>query len=348
MDAGTSLRTSVLLVALLAVGSVGCERAPSPNNAPPLQVPAGVADPLPSWNDGANKKSILEFVARVTDKGGREFVPVEQRIATFDNDGTLWAEQPLYFQMLFMLEQVRAAAPKHPEWKTNSAFKALEAHDEKALAQMGHKPLLELIAVGNSGMSVDVYDRTIRDWLATARHPVTKRRFTDMVYQPMLELLAHLRANGFKTFIVSGGSVEFMRPWVERAYGIPPKQVIGSQTDVTFTFEGDQPTLTRDARIAFIDDGPGKPEGIYRHIGRRPIFAFGNSDGDQQMFQYTASGVGAHFVGLVHHTDGQREWAYDRESHVGRLAGALDEARRRNWTVVDMAADWKVIYPDEK
>jgi haloacid dehalogenase-like hydrolase len=224
IDAGTCLLTSVLLVALLSVGSVGCERTPSPNNAPPLQAPAGIADPLPSWNGGANKKSILEFVARVTDKGGRDFVPVEQRIATFDNDGTLWAEQPLYFQMLFMLEQVRAAAPRHPEWKANSAFKALASHDEKALAQVGQKPLLELIAVANSGMSVDVYDRTIRDWLATARHPVTKRRFTDMVYQPMLELLAHLRGNGFKTFIVSGGSVEFMRPWVERAYGIPPSK----------------------------------------------------------------------------------------------------------------------------
>jgi phosphoglycolate phosphatase-like HAD superfamily hydrolase len=287
-------------------------------------------------------------VQAVTDKKSKEYVPPVERIAVFDNDGTLWSEQPLYFQFVFMLEQLKAAAPKHPEWKDNAAFKALAAHDHKALAEMGQKPVLELLAVANSGMTVGDYDKTIRDWLAKARHPKFKRPYTDLVYKPMQELLAYLRANGFKTFIVSGGSVEFMRPWAEKAYGIPAEQIIGSQQEVKFEMKDGKPVLTREPKLAFIDDGPGKPVGIYRHIGRRPIAAFGNSDGDLQMLQFTAAGPGQRLMLLVHHNDAEREYAYDRASHIGKLDKALDEARANNWIVVSMKSDWKKIFAFEK
>lgn len=305
------------------------------------------ADPLPSWNDGAVKTGIVSFVHAVTDPGGKDFVPPTERIATFDNDGTLWSEQPLYFQFVFMLEQVKAAAPKHPEWKDNEAFKALVAHDMAALARLGQRPILELLAVANSGMSVEAYDKTVRDWLSTARHPKFKRPYTDLVYKPMQELLAYLRANGFKTFIVSGGSVEFMRPWVEQAYGIPPEQVVGTQQEIEFTLQDGKPVLMREPKIAFVDDGPGKPVGIYRHIGRRPIAAFGNSDGDQQMLEITAAGAGKRLALLVHHDDADREFAYDRTSHIGKLDKAWDEAQAKGWAVVSMKSDWKRIYPFE-
>jgi hypothetical protein len=243
-----------------------------------------------------------------------------------------------------MLDQVRAAAPKHPEWNDNPAFKALAAHDREALARLGHKPVLELLGLANSGMTVAAYDRTIRDWLATQRHPKFKRPYTDLVYKPMQELLAYLRASGFKTFIVSGGSVEFMRPWAEKAYGIPPEQVIGSQQEVRLETKDGKPVLLRDPKFAFVDDGPGKPVGIYRHIGKRPIAAFGNSDGDLQMLQVTAAGEGRRLAVLVRHDDAAREFAYDRESSVGRLDKALDEARANNWVVVSMKSDWKRIF----
>jgi len=262
----------------------------------------------------------------------------------FDNDGTLWSEQPLYFQFVFMLDQVKAVAPKHPEWKDNPAFQALVAHDMAALEKLGHKPVLELLAVANSGMTVGEYDKTIRDWLATARHPKFKRPYTDLVYKPMQELLAYLRANGFRTFIVSGGSVEFMRPWAEAAYGIPPEQVVGSQMEVKFEMKDGEPVLTREAKIAFVDDGPGKPVGIYRHIGKRPIAAFGNSDGDLQMLQVTAAGEGRRLVLIVHHDDADRESAYDRDSHIGKLDKAWDEARAKKWIVVSMKRDWKKVF----
>jgi phosphoglycolate phosphatase-like HAD superfamily hydrolase len=303
---------------------------------------------LPSWNEGETKARIVTFVQAVTDKKSKEYVPPVERIAVFDNDGTLWSEQPLYFQFVFMLEQLKAAAPKHPEWKDNAAFKALAAHDHKALAEMGQKPVLELLAVANSGMTVGDYDKTIRDWLAKARHPKFKRPYTDLVYKPMQELLAYLRANGFKTFIVSGGSVEFMRPWAEKAYGIPAEQIIGSQQEVKFEMKDGKPVLTREPKLAFIDDGPGKPVGIYRHIGRRPIAAFGNSDGDLQMLQFTAAGPGQRLMLLVHHNDAEREYAYDRASHIGKLDKALDEARANNWIVVSMKSDWKKIFAFEK
>ena len=300
-------------------------------------------DTLPSWNDGPSRQAILSFVAAVTREGGPDYVAPPERIAVFDNDGTLWCEQPRYNQLVFMLDQVKAAAPKHPEWKSNAAFKALVAHDEKALAAMGQKPVLELLAIANTGMTVEAYERTIRDWLATARHPRFDRPYTDLVYVPMQELLAYLRANGFKTFIVSGGGVEFMRPWVEKAYGIPPEQVVGSIAEVKFELKDGVPTLTRLPKVAFVDDGPGKPVGIYRNIGRRPIAAFGNSDGDQQMLEATA-GPGKRLMLLVHHDDAKREYAYDRDSKIGKLDTAWDEAKAKGWVVVSMKDDWKRIF----
>jgi len=302
------------------------------------------AQPLPSWNEGPAKQAIVKFVNDVTTQGSPIFVASEDRIAVFDNDGTLWAEQPLYFQLAFMLDQVKASAPKHPEWKDDPAFKALLAHDQKALAAMGPKPVMKLLAIANSGMTTAAYDRTIRDWIATARHPKFDRPYTELVYVPMQELLAYLRGNGFKTFIVSGGSIEFMRPWAERAYGIPPEQIVGTITGTKFSIIDGKAVLTRTPKIDFIDDGPGKPVGIYRAIGRQPIFAFGNSDGDWQMLQWTAAGTGPRFMGLVHHTDGQREYAYDRQSRIGKLDKALDDANARGWTVVDMKRDWNKVF----
>jgi phosphoglycolate phosphatase-like HAD superfamily hydrolase len=303
---------------------------------------------LPSWNDGPAKAAIVDFVSAVTREGGKDYVPPAERIATFDNDGTLWSEQPLYFQLQFMLDQVRAAAPQHPEWKDNPVFRALVAKDTARLAELGHKPILELLTVANSGMTVEEYDRTIRDWLATARHPKFDRPYTDLVFAPMQELLAYLREHGFRTFIVSGGSVEFMRPWAEQAYGIPRDQIVGSQWDVKFQMVDGVPRLVRQPKIAFVDDGPGKPVGIYRHIGRRPIAAFGNSDGDLEMLQITAAGPRRSLALLVHHDDAAREFVYDRQSKIGRLDKAWDEARAKGWTVVSMRKDWKKIYAFER
>jgi phosphoglycolate phosphatase-like HAD superfamily hydrolase len=308
---------------------------------------AHAADSLPSWNDGTAKSRIVAFVKAVTDRDSKDYVPPAERVATFDNDGTLWSEQPLYFQFVFMIDQVKAAAPQHPEWKDNAAFKALAANDHKALAEMGQKPVLELLAVANSGMTVEAYDKTIRDWLASARHPRFKRPYTDLVYKPMQELLAYLRLSGFKTYIVSGGSVEFMRPWVGKAYGIPPEQVVGSQQEVKFEMQDGKPVLVREPKFAFIDDGPGKPVGIYRAIGRRPLAAFGNSDGDLQMLQFTEAGPGRRLMLIVRHDDSEREFAYDRKSPVGKLDKALDEARARKWIIVSMRNDWKRIFAFE-
>jgi phosphoglycolate phosphatase-like HAD superfamily hydrolase len=306
------------------------------------------SDPLPSWNDGAAKKSITDFVARVTTPDAPDFVPPPERVATFDNDGTLWCEQPIYFQVVFALDRIKATAPQHPEWKTTEPFKAAIDNDLQALAALGTKGLLEIMAAAQSGMTPDEFTKTVRDWLGSARHPRFNRPYTDLVYQPMLELLAYLRANGFKTFIVSGGGADFMRAWTEKVYGIPPEQVVGTSGGVQFEIRRDgHPVLVNLDRIDFIDDGPGKPVGINRFIGRRPIFAFGNSDGDQQMLEWTAAGAGARFMGLVHHTDAEREYAYDRQSQIGRLDNALDEANAKGWTVVDMKRDWKVIFPFE-
>ncbi|MBB1632632.1 HAD family hydrolase [Cupriavidus sp. UME77] len=338
---------------LIALTVAACAGTGTPTAGPTGAPPAGAtsttsaaaaADPLPSWQDGPAKQSILKFVASVTREGAPTYVPLSERIAAFDNDGTLWSEQPLYFQFLFLLDQVKQAAPKHPEWKNNPAFKALVANDRAALAKY-QKELLALIATANSGMTVEAYDETIRTWLASAKHPKFQRPFTELVYQPQLELLAYLRANGFKTYIVSGGTIEFMRPWVEKVYGIPPEQVIGSSQVVKYQMLNGQPALVRQPKLDFIDDGPGKPVGIYRGIGRRPILAFGNSDSDLQMLQYVAAGPGARLALLVHHDDADREFAYDRQSKVGKLDKAWDEAVAKGWTVVSMKQDWKQVYP---
>jgi phosphoserine phosphatase len=307
------------------------------------------ADPLPSWNDGAVKKSITDFIPHVTTEGSADFVPPDQRIATFDNDGTLWAEQPMYFQIIFAIDRIKALAPQHPDWKRKQPFKAAFDDDRKALAALGETGFLQIMAATHTGMTTDEFARIVADWLATARHPRFNRPYTDLVYQPMLELLAYMRANGFKTFIVSGGGIEFMRPWTEKTYGIPPEQVVGSSAVTKYQMRtNDIPVLLRERKVEFVDDKAGKPEGINRFIGRRPVFAFGNSDGDKEMLEWTAAGSGARFMGLVHHTDAVREWAYDRNSPVGRLDKAWDEAVRRGWTVVDMKRDWKKVFPFDR
>jgi phosphoglycolate phosphatase-like HAD superfamily hydrolase len=303
------------------------------------------SDPLPSWNDGATKKSITDFVARVTTQGGPDFVPSDQRIATFDNDGTLWIEQPMYVQLAFILDRVKALAPQNPSWATTQPFKAVLDGDMRALAASGEKGLMELMAVTHAGMTTDEFAKIASDWLASARDHRFKRPYTELVYQPMLELLTYLRANGFKTFIVSGGGVEFMRPWVEKVYGIPPEQVVGSSIKTQFQMRDGKPILFRLPEINFIDDKVGKPVGINQHIGRRPIAAFGNSDGDLEMLQWTTAGGGARFGLIVHHTDADREYAYDRQSHVGKLDKALDAAADNKWTVVDTKKDWKRVFP---
>ncbi len=303
------------------------------------------ADPLPSWNDGPTKQSIVTFVEKVTTPGSPGFVPPAERIAVFDNDGTLWAEQPMYFQLFFALDRVKALAPRHPEWKTTEPFASLLKGDVQAALAGGEKAILEIVMATHAGMTTAEFEAIVKDWVATARHPKTKRLYTEMVYQPMLELLAYLRENGFKTFIVSGGGIEFMRPWTEAVYGIPPEQVVGSSIQTKFEMRSDGPALVRLPKIDFIDDKDGKPVGIHSHIGRRPIAAFGNSDGDLQMLQWTTAGDGARFGLLVHHTDAEREWAYDKNSSVGHLDKALTEAEAKGWTVVDMKKDWGVIYP---
>ena len=311
--------------------------------------PAKAQDPLPSWNDGPNKQAIADFVGRVTRDGSPDFVAPADRIAVFDNDGTLWSEQPIYFQFAFALDRVKALAPQHPEWKTTQPFKAVLDGDLEALGASGEKGLAELVMATHTGMTTDAFAKSVSDWVATSRHPRFKRPYTDLVYQPMLELLTHLRANGFKTYIVSGGTVDFMRVFAQRVYGIPPEQVVGTTFVTKFAMQPDgTPALTIEPKVAMIDDGPGKPVGINTFIGRRPILAFGNSDGDHQMLQWTAAGTGARLMGLVHHTDSAREWSYDRRSHIGKLDKALDEATAKQWVVVDVKRDWKVIYPFQR
>ncbi len=305
-------------------------------------------DPLPSWNDGPSKQSIVQFVQAVTDRANAQYVPPEARIATFDNDGTLWSEQPMYFQGLFAFDRVKALAPKHSEWKTTQPFQGILENDMKAVAAAGEKGLFEVVAATHTGMTTDEFAQTVKDWVAQAKHPRFQRPYTDLVFQPMLELLAYLRANGFKTFIVSGGGVEFMRVFTEQVYGIPPEQVVGSVGETKLEMRNGKPVLVKLPKINLVDDKAGKPVGINRFIGRRPLLAFGNSDGDHQMLQWTAAGDGLRFMGIVRHTDGEREWAYDRQSPIGRLDKALDEATQKGWTVVDMKQEWKVIYPFQK
>ncbi len=326
---------AVLTLSILASCSQPTEHA---------QTTAAV-DPLPSWNEGESKQSILDFVDRVTDPASPDFVPRAERIATFDNDGNLWAEKPLYFQLIFAMDRVKAMAPEHPEWARTQPFQAVLEDDHEALVASGEHGLIELVMATHTGMTTDEFETVVTDWLATARHPSTGRPYTEMVYQPMLEVLEFFRANGFKTFIVSGGGIEFMRPWTEKVYGIPPEQVVGSSIKTVYEVRDGEPALVRLPEMNFIDDKAGKPIGINSHIGRRPIAAFGNSDGDFQMLDWTTSGDGARLGVLIHHTDAEREWAYDRESHIGRLDRGLDEAESRGWTVVNMRDDWLTIFP---
>jgi haloacid dehalogenase-like hydrolase len=313
----------------------------------PALVQAALAadEPLPSWQDGPAKRAIVDFVTRVTREGSSDFVPLAERIATFDNDGTLWAEQPMYFQMAFALDRVKALAPQHPDWREKQPFKGVLEGDLKALAASGEKGMMELTMATHAGTTTQEFEQIVRDWLAVAKHLQFNRPYTECIYQPMVELHAYLRANGFKTYIVSGGGIEFMRPWTEKAYGIPPEQVIGSTIKTKFKMRDGQPVLMRLPQVDFIDDKEGKLVGINKFIGRRPVPAFGNSDRDQQMLQWTASGSRARFMGLVHHTDAEREYAYDRTFEFGRLDKALDEANARGWIVVNMKNDWKNIFP---
>jgi hypothetical protein len=304
-------------------------------------------DPLPSWNEGSSKRSILHFVEAVTSAGGAEFVPPMDRIAVIDNDGTLWSEKPFYFQLAFALDRVKVLAAQHPEWQEQQPFKAVLEDDIDGLLAMGTNAIIEILFATHGGSTSDEFEQSVLDWVASARHPRTGRLYTEMVYQPMLELLDFLRVNGFRTYIASGGGIEFMRAWVEGVYGIPPEQVIGSSIETKFEMRDSGPALVRIPKVVFVDDGEGKPVGIHKFIGRRPILAFGNSDGDHQMLQWTEAGDGPRFMGLVHHTDAEREWAYDRESAIGRLDKALDEARVKGWTVVDMKRDWRVVFPWE-
>ena len=335
----TMLSPRTLLVAFLAIGLVG---------GTAIEARAADADPLPSWNDGPTKQSILDFVAAVTKEGGPDYVAPAERIATFDNDGTLWIEQPIYTQFAFAVDRVKATSNQHPEWKTQEPFASILSGNLKGLAASGEKGMVEIVAATHSGMTTADFNKTVKEWLATAKHPRFKVLYTDLVYQPMTELLDYLRANGFKTFIVSGGGVEFMRAFADKTYGIPPEQVIGSSGVTEYQMWDASPVLIKMPKVLFVDDGPGKPEGIDHFIGRRPIFAFGNSDGDKEMLEWTSAGDGLRFMGIVHHTDAVREYAYDRDSSVGKLDKALDEGVAKGWTIADMKNDWKTIVPPAK
>jgi hypothetical protein len=326
-----------LVVILLVAFVAGCAAGPDP-------VPA--KDALPSWNEGSAKAAILDFVRAVTDKNGEDFVEPAERIAVFDNDGTLWVEQPIYTQITFMFDRVKELAPQHPEWKTTQPFQALLEGNMKTVAASGMKGIMEIGMATHTGMTAEKFTEDVTEWLVTAKHPRFERPYTELVFQPQLELMTYLRDNGFKVFIVSGGGIEFMRPWTERVYGVPPEQVVGSSVKTEFRMEDGKPVLVRIPKLNFIDDKGGKPVGIYEHIGRRPILAFGNSDSDMQMIQYTKAGDGLRLGLFVHHTDSDREYAYDRESHVGTLAKVLDIATENDWIIVDMQQDWKQVFPD--
>jgi len=306
---------------------------------------AAPADPLPAWNDGAAKRAIVGFVESTTTPTSRGYVPPAKRIAVFDNDGTLWGEQPYYYQLAFALDRVRALAPEHPEWRTDQPFKAALEGDLKTLFAGGEEALLQLVMASHAGTTTGEFDALVRQWLATARHPKTGRAYTAMVYQPMLELLQYLRANGYKTFIVSGGGIEFLRAFAEEVYGVPPEQVVGSSIVTRYENASGTPALVRQPKVNFIDDKAGKPVAIQQHIGRRPVLAFGNSDGDFEMLEWTTSGPGPRLGLLVHHDDGEREVAYDRKSAIGRLDRGLDEAAKRGWVIASMKDDWRTVFP---
>jgi phosphoserine phosphatase len=307
------------------------------------------ADPLPSWNEVGSKKAIIDFVTKTTTEGTADFIPVSDRIACFDNDGTLWSEQPLYFQFIFAIERVKELAPQHPEWKTQEPFNFILKGDMKSALAGGSKTLMQIVVATQTGMSSEEFNAQVNHWLATAKHPKFNRAYNELIYQPMLELLAYLRANDFKTFIVSGGEEAFMCAWVDKAYGIPCEQVVGTLMTSTYEVKNDTPRIMRNAELDIMNDGKGKPVNIYNQIGKRPVFSVGNSDGDYEMLQWTTTATGyPRFGMIVHHTDSVREWAYDRQSHIGKLEKGLDDATKYNWLIVDMKADWKKIYPSDK
>jgi phosphoserine phosphatase len=322
-----------LLAALLVAFASGCTAAQA-------------QDPLPSWNEGPAKSAIVEFVAAVTDENGNDYVEPAERIAVFDHDGTLWVEYPLYTQILFAFDRVKALAPQHPEWKTTQPFKALLEGDMETVGASGAKGVMEILVATHTGMTAEEFEQEASNWLATTKHPKFDRLYSESIYQPQLELLAYLRAQGFKTFIVSGGGIAFMRPITEKNYGIPPQQVVGSSVVTEFQVKDGQPVLVRQPKVDFVNDKAGKPVGIYQHIGRRPILAFGNADADMQMIEYTMAGEGRRLGLFVHHTDADREYAYDRESHIGTLDKALDQADANGWIIVSMKDDWKSVFPD--
>jgi hypothetical protein len=332
-------------LALLALLAFSC-------STPPEEKPevsksnAALSDPLPSWQDGATKQSIVDFVTRTTTEGSGDFIPAGDRIACFDNDGTLWSEQPVYFQLAFAIDRIKAMAVDHPEWKTKQPYKALLEGDLKAVMAGGEHALLEIVMASHSGMTADAFRQEVKDWMSTATHPKTGKPYTGMIYQPMLELLNYLRANGYKTFIVSGGGIDFMRAWTESTYGIPAEQVVGSFGKVKYEVVDGKGVLTKLPELAFIDDKAGKPVGIYQFIGRRPVFAAGNSDGDYAMLQYTTTGTGPRFGLLVHHTDSVREVAYDSLSAIGNLKKGLVDAPAYHWVIADMKNDWKQVFPE--
>lgn len=331
---------------LFVLFQTGCKQVSGPQEAA-AEAAEMISDPLPSWSEGSSKTAITAFVEKVTNENGPGFVPVKDRIATFDNDGCLWSEQPMYFQLIFAMDRVKAMAPEHPEWQSEQPFKALLEGDMESVMKEGEAGLIKLVMASHAGMTQQEFQDSVLDWIKTARHPKTNQPYTSMVYQPMLELLDYLRDNQFTVFIVSGGGIDFMRPWTEAVYGIPPYHVVGSSIKSEFDYNDGNPVLRKLPELNFIDDKAGKPAGISQHIGKKPIFAAGNSDGDLQMLQYTASNPQGAFMLYIHHTDGEREWAYDRESHIGKLDKGLDQANANGWTVVDMAEEWKVIYPFE-
>jgi hypothetical protein len=306
-----------------------------------------VVDPLPSWNEGQTKEAIISYINDVTAEGSANFIPVSDRIATFDNDGNLWSEQPAYFQLFFAMDRIKTLAPEHPEWKTTQPYQSVLENDMKTLMSYGEHGLLEIVMASHAGNTVSEFEQIVKEWLATAKHPRFNQPYNALIYQPMLELLDYLRANDFKTFIVSGGGIEFMRPWVEEVYGIPKDQVIGSSIKTKYDYNDGNPVIRRLPELNFIDDKEGKPEGINQFIGKKPVFTSGNSDGDLQMLRWGDSNTYSSFQLYVHHTDSIREWAYDRESSIGRLDKGLDEAIDKGWTVIDMEKDWKVVYPFE-
>lgn len=340
----TKIILKILTLALALISIISCNSKKEKVEVIEIEV----TDPLPAWNEGATKEAIIAYVNDVTDTESTNFIPVSDRIATFDNDGNLWSEQPMYFQLFFAIDRIKALAPEHPEWKDKQPYKAVLEDDMTTLMSYGEHGLVEIIMATHAGNTVEEFEQIVKDWLATAKHPRFNKPFNELIYQPMLELLDYLRANNFKTFIVSGGGIEFMRPWVEKAYGIPSDQVVGSSIKTEFSMKDGKAQIKRLPAVDFIDDKEGKPIGINKFIGKKPVFASGNSDGDLQMLQYTDSNKYKTFQLYLHHTDADREWAYDRDSHIGKLDKGLDYANAHNWTVIDMKNDWNIIYPFQK